>query len=167
MDSQSALSGFLDATGTVGYILTIIAIINLIIIVYKLYEYVYASVIPNPYFKGKWKSFFAGAKTKEQIAELGEEYMESLEHGFIIFSLSITIAPLLGLLGTVIGMIDAFQVMASLGDNANVASLAGGIWKALITTAAGLSIAIFVLIFLTLFRMLLAKHINKVNKQLK
>ncbi|MCE8471205.1 MotA/TolQ/ExbB proton channel family protein, partial [Rhodovulum sulfidophilum] len=52
------------------------------------------------------------------------------------------IAPLLGLLGTVLGMIDAFQALQSAGAAADPADLAGGIWEALLTTAAGMAVAI-------------------------
>lgn len=51
-------------------------------------------------------------------------------------------APLLGLLGTVMGMIRAFMRIETLGGQVNVSALAGGIWEALLTTAFGLSVAI-------------------------
>lgn len=51
-------------------------------------------------------------------------------------------APMLGLLGTVIGMIDAFGVLAATQGAADPALLAGGIWTALMTTAIGLAIAL-------------------------
>ncbi len=51
-------------------------------------------------------------------------------------------APLLGLLGTVIGMISSFQSLEAAGGAANAAVLAGGIWTALLTTAMGLVVAI-------------------------
>jgi biopolymer transport protein ExbB len=51
-------------------------------------------------------------------------------------------APLLGLLGTVIGMIDAFNTLETSGSAVNPAQLAGGIWTALLATALGLIIAI-------------------------
>lgn len=51
-------------------------------------------------------------------------------------------APLIGLLGTVIGMIEAFQVLESSGGDVDPAGLAGGIWVALLTTAVGLIVAI-------------------------
>ena len=50
-------------------------------------------------------------------------------------------APLLGFLGTVVGMIQAFMKIEQLGGNVNASVLAGGIWQALLTTAAGLSVA--------------------------
>ena len=52
------------------------------------------------------------------------------------------IAPLLGLLGTVLGMIKAFMVIQEMGGKVNAAVLAGGIWEALLTTAIGLAVAL-------------------------
>jgi len=49
---------------------------------------------------------------------------------------------LLGLLGTVIGMIKAFMVIQEMGGKVNAAVLAGGIWEAMLTTALGLSVAL-------------------------
>ena len=52
------------------------------------------------------------------------------------------IAPLLGLLGTIIGMIKAFMVIQQMGGKVNAAVLAGGIWEAMLTTALGLVVAL-------------------------
>jgi biopolymer transport protein ExbB len=52
------------------------------------------------------------------------------------------IAPLLGLLGTVMGMIKAFMVIQEMGGKVNAAVLAGGIWEAMLTTALGLAVAL-------------------------
>jgi len=52
------------------------------------------------------------------------------------------IAPLLGLLGTVVGMIKAFMVIQQMGGKVNAAVLAGGIWEAMLTTAIGLAVAL-------------------------
>ncbi len=52
------------------------------------------------------------------------------------------ITPILGLLGTVIGMIKAFMVIQQMGGKVNAAVLAGGIWEAMLTTALGLSVAL-------------------------
>ena len=54
----------------------------------------------------------------------------------------VQIAPLLGLFGTVLGMIEAFQTLQGAGSEADPAVLAGGIWVALLTTAVGLAVAI-------------------------
>ncbi len=53
-----------------------------------------------------------------------------------------TVSTMLGLLGTVTGMIRAFMQIEKLGGQVNAGVLAGGIWEALLTTAAGLSVAI-------------------------
>ena len=52
------------------------------------------------------------------------------------------IAPLLGLLGTVVGMIKAFMIIQQMGGKVNAAVLAGGIWEAMLTTALGLAVAL-------------------------
>ncbi|MCD4742538.1 MAG: MotA/TolQ/ExbB proton channel family protein [Desulfobacteraceae bacterium] len=52
------------------------------------------------------------------------------------------IAPLLGLLGTIMGMIKAFMVIQQMGGKVNAAVLAGGIWEAMLTTALGLAVAL-------------------------
>lgn len=53
-----------------------------------------------------------------------------------------TLAPLLGLFGTVLGMIEAFKAMEAAGSQVDPAVLSGGIWQALLTTAVGLAVAI-------------------------
>ena len=63
----------------------------------------------------------------------------------------VQIAPLLGLFGTVLGMIEAFQTLQNAGSEADPAVLAGGIWVALLTTAVGLAVAIPVAFILTWF----------------
>ncbi|WP_417689610.1 MotA/TolQ/ExbB proton channel family protein [Roseibium sp.] len=61
------------------------------------------------------------------------------------------VAPLLGLFGTVLGMIEAFQELQSAGNSVDPSMLAGGIWVALLTTAAGLAVAMPVSLLLTFF----------------
>lgn len=56
------------------------------------------------------------------------------------------IAPLLGLLGTVLGMIKAFMAIQELGGKVDASILAGGIWEAMLTTALGLSVALPVMV---------------------
>ena len=78
---------------------------------------------------------------KESINEAASKVVHEMERFLNTLGSIAAIAPLLGLLGTVIGMIDVFTVLMLEGSG-NVAVLAGGISKALITTAAGLSVAI-------------------------
>ncbi len=83
---------------------------------------------------------------KEAIEETGRHVVHELERYLNTLGTIAAISPLLGLLGTVVGMIKVFDVITSQGvGNAEV--LAGGISEALITTAAGLAVAIPSLIF--------------------
>ena len=59
-----------------------------------------------------------------------------------VLELIAMISPLLGLLGTVMGMIQSFQALEMAQGSANASVLAGGIWQALLTTAVGLLVAI-------------------------
>ncbi|BCS89930.1 MotA/TolQ/ExbB proton channel family protein [Pseudodesulfovibrio sediminis] len=81
-------------------------------------------------------------KAEDEIASVGTLLVRQLERGLGTLSLISAICPLLGLTGTVIGMIQTFQVIASSGSAVNPGMLASGIWEALITTAAGLLVAI-------------------------
>lgn len=78
---------------------------------------------------------------KESIEETGRHVVHEMERYLNSLGTIASITPLLGLLGTVIGMIKVFSVITSVGVG-NPAVLAGGISEALITTAAGLSVAI-------------------------
>ncbi|MEM6839524.1 MAG: MotA/TolQ/ExbB proton channel family protein [Cyanobacteria bacterium P01_C01_bin.120] len=69
-----------------------------------------------------------------------------------IFATIISVSPLLGLLGTILGLITSFDALR-LGDiAANASTVTGGISEALVSTAAGLTVAIFTLLFANLFR---------------
>ncbi len=83
---------------------------------------------------------------KEAMEEAAGQVSHSLERYLTSLGIIASVSPLLGLLGTVVGMIKVFTALMLEGaGNANV--LAGGISQALITTAAGLSLAIPALIF--------------------
>lgn len=83
---------------------------------------------------------------KEAVEEEGRQVVHELERYLNTLGTIAAIAPLLGLLGTVVGMIKVFAAITTAGVG-NPAVLAGGISEALITTAAGLSVAIPALIF--------------------
>lgn len=84
--------------------------------------------------------------TKERIEEAASQEIHEMERFLNTLGTIAAIAPLIGLLGTVVGMIDVFTVIMLEGSG-NASLLAGGISKALITTAAGLTVAIPALFF--------------------
>jgi biopolymer transport protein ExbB len=78
----------------------------------------------------------------ETISNVGQLEVARLEKGIGTISTMSTIAPMLGFLGTVAGMIVAFHDMANSGNNLEITDLASGIYTALITTASGLIVGI-------------------------
>ncbi|MFP6715469.1 MAG: MotA/TolQ/ExbB proton channel family protein [Alphaproteobacteria bacterium] len=77
-----------------------------------------------------------------EISRVGSAEIRNLENYLRGLEVIANLSPLLGLLGTVLGMIKAFARLESAGTKVDPAILAGGIWEALLTTAFGLSVAI-------------------------
>jgi len=82
------------------------------------------------------------AKWEKAISRVGTKELLKLEKNLRSLGIIAHISPLLGLLGTVTGMIKAFMKIQELGGKVDASVLAGGIWEALLTTAAGLFVAI-------------------------
>lgn len=90
-----------------------------------------------------------GIKDLDSVASrCGSEELLKMERGFRTLSILGHTAPLLGLLGTIIGMIKAFMVIEVAGGRVDSQALAGGIWEAMLTTGVGLVVAIPVLLLL-------------------
>jgi biopolymer transport protein ExbB len=83
-----------------------------------------------------------GPVLESELSRRGNEEMAAMGTWIRVLELIAMISPLLGLLGTVLGMIQSFRSLAAAEGAANASVLAGGIWEALITTAAGLAVAI-------------------------
>lgn len=82
------------------------------------------------------------AKVREEVLRFGSDVLFQLRRGLRPLEVIGSLAPLLGLLGTVLGMIKAFQQLEAAGNRVDPAILSGGIWEALLTTAVGLCVAI-------------------------
>ena len=79
---------------------------------------------------------------REEVTRIAKNHIERLRGWLRALELIANLSPLLGLLGTVLGMIEAFQKLESAGNQVDPALLSGGIWQALLTTAVGLIVAI-------------------------
>lgn len=79
---------------------------------------------------------------REALEEAGLVEVPRLEEKINLLATIAQIAPLLGLLGTVLGLMDMFSVLQDQGNFAHLGMLSSGIWKSLISTAAGLAVAI-------------------------
>lgn len=83
-----------------------------------------------------------GRALDEELNREASLYFGQLRSHLHTIELIAALAPLLGLLGTVLGMIEAFQAMEAAGRQVDPSVLSGGIWKALLTTAVGLVVAV-------------------------
>jgi biopolymer transport protein ExbB len=81
-------------------------------------------------------------KVREEVVRYGNVALQSLRRGFRSLEVIGSLAPLLGLFGTVLGMIKAFQALELAGTQVDPSVLSRGIWEALLTTAVGLAVAI-------------------------
>lgn len=81
-------------------------------------------------------------RLKEAVAGYCNDALAHLRGWFRPLEVIAALSPLLGLFGTVLGMIEAFQQLEKAGNQVNPAILSGGIWEALLTTAVGLAVAI-------------------------
>jgi biopolymer transport protein ExbB len=97
-------------------------------------------------------SEFGFAEYKAAVEEAGEDQTGRLYRKTEVLGVIGAIAPMLGLTGTVLGMIEAFNKIASTGGAARPDELAGGIGKALVTTLMGLIVAIPTMIAFSFFR---------------
>ena len=79
---------------------------------------------------------------REEVARVAAGKLAEARAGLRGLELVATIAPLIGLLGTVLGMVSAFQALEAAGSRADPSALAGGIWEALLTPAVGMAVAI-------------------------
>ena len=103
--------------------------------------------IGNVLATGIEKSHYSGccknlSEIEKAISHAGQQEIRELDRYMPTLATIANIAPLLGLFGTVTGMIKAFMVIQQLGGKVNASVLAGGIWEALLTTAFGLAVAL-------------------------
>jgi len=114
------------------------------------------SALDNPHLKG--------AELRELITDVGRQVVRKYESYLEILSTIASISPLLGLLGTVTGMIKIFAVIKNLGVG-QAEALSGGIAEALLTTATGLTIAIPTLVMYNYFMKIVDRITGETEKQ--
>ena len=119
-------------------------------------------VYDNPISRIMIKGLLSG-KIGAMDAQASKELVK-LESGMGVISSVGAIAPMLGFFGTVLGMIKAFMQIEVLGGGVNPSRLAGGIWEALVTTAAGLAVGILFLIVYNSFADRVNGFVNTMNR---
>jgi len=120
--------------------------------------------LPNLVRVGLDNSDLDRIEIKELIEDQGRQEVRHLEKGLGILETIAVVSPLLGLLGTVLGMIQVFNVIKEQGIG-QAAALSGGISEALITTVTGLFVGIPVLIFYNYFTKKAENFVLDIEKQ--
>lgn len=170
MSPLTALREILALGGPVVAILIVMSILTLAVTIYKLWQFAACGVGRHRVLSEALTAWNAGDRTTARarladstsyLAPIVGAAMESpdipgiddrldaeaglalagLERGFRLLDTVAQLAPLLGLFGTVLGMIGAFQSLQSAGSAVDPSLLAGAIWVALVTTAVGLAVA--------------------------
>ncbi len=107
----------------------------------------------------------AGIKDLQGVGQrIRSEEIQRMEFGLRTLGILGNTAPLLGLLGTITGMIKAFMVIEQAGGKVDAQALAGGIWEAMITTGVGLAVAIPLLILLHFLEGAVERRAQNMNR---
>ena len=187
---MNEFGNYIDKGGLIFIILLIMSAVGLTIIIYKFFElYLFGKNglkkfdqslrncstisefnqnledLPKGNFLGEILEILLKKKTNnlnnDQIQILLEKETEKMQRFMPTLEVIAQVSPLIGLLGTVIGMIDSFNELELGGSLVDPSILAGGIWTALLTTAMGLIVAIPALVSHYFFdRKILQKHKN-------
>lgn len=181
------IQGLLDLGGPVVLILLVLSVVALAVTFYKLWQFSAARVGARRQLRDALDAWDKGDAARARAAlgtsrsHLAPLFAAALDHGtdpalrqrleaeavmsfgrlergFRILDNIAQLAPLLGLFGTVLGMIDAFRALQAAGDAVDPTILAGGIWVALLTTAAGLAVAMPTSLVLTWFESRMARE---------
>ncbi len=166
-----------DLGGPVVLLLCALSVIVLSVVIYKLWQFTAAGVgrhkalrlaveawdcgdrtsarahldRSSSYLRPVVDMAIAGQTDAERLEAEAEVRFARLEMGFRLLDSVAQLAPLLGLFGTVLGMISAFQALQDAGSQVDPSILAGGIWVALLTTAVGLAVAMPTALILSWF----------------
>ena len=180
MSILDTLRGILDLGGPVISVLLVMSVLAFGVILYKIWQFSASGVGRHSALSEALAAWDSGdhamamaslSKSTSYLAPLLDLAMKApdvpglddrldaeagvalagLERGFRFLDTVAQLAPLLGLFGTVLGMIEAFQSLQAAGSSVDPSLLAGGIWVALLTTAAGLAVAMPTSMFLAWF----------------
>jgi len=144
MNEHYSLMQYVDKGGLIGYILLVLCTIGLTFVFWKFIHIIFARVNRKAYCDEvlneteEIKDWALAMKVAKTIID---EKMVSLESGLSTIRIIAAISPLLGLLGTVVGILDSFETISKTGLG-DPSSFASGISLALVTTVMGLVIAI-------------------------
>lgn len=100
---------------------------------------------------------------KESIENVGNLEVAELEKGLPLLATISSVGPMIGFLGTVLGMITAFYDMANAGGNFSISMLSNGIYTAMVTTVAGLIVGVVAMLGYNILSAQIGKIVNKMQ----
>lgn len=103
------------------------------------------------------------ADVREAIENVGKLEVANLEKGLPMLATISSVGPMVGFLGTVLGMITAFYDMANAGGNFSIAMLSNGIYTAMVTTVAGLIVGVIAMLGYNILTAQIGKVVNKLE----
>lgn len=160
---------FIDIGGPVVVLLLLLSVIAVAMALFKLWQFrsmrlgtahgVADIVVLAKRLKRQYGDHdTARSDLEDMLAVTANAQIKDLQSGFRVLDTIAQLAPLIGLFGTVLGMITAFQALQQSGNSVDPSILAGGIWVALLTTAVGLAVAMPTSIALTYFESRVERH---------
>ena len=164
---------FYDSCGKIGWLLLVAFIWALILICERIFYFLETSSGLKKSFIKRFDLKVLGEKWESEKLMKSELQKEisiiyfDMNRGLWLINFIASVSPSLGLLGTVTGLIKAFQGLSLADSQMNIQSLAGGIWEALLTTALGMIISIPALFFYRYFRRIIEKRMTKLNLMLE
>lgn len=152
VEAVTAALDFINAGGPVLYLLAALSVMTLALIFAKTLQFSSARLGERSKqgalmrVRGATEAALDALKEEKQIEKAGfqaaRRELRPLEAGLGFLGMIAMLSPLIGLLGTVVGMIEAFRALSEAGGAVDPGLLSAGIWVALLTTAAGLIVAI-------------------------
>ncbi len=110
-----------------------------------------AKVLHTAFTCSQPESAMSSGQAREETLRVAYAQLESLRSYLRILEVVASLSPLLGLLGTVLGMIEVFRELEMAGSRIDPSLLSGGIWEALLTTSVGLAVAIPAILVVSYF----------------
>ncbi len=166
MHEYYAVTDFLDKGGVTLYIIFFVAIFLWVLIVERfLYIYIFSKK-DQGLLANTWDKYKTHPQADKIRMSLKAEYEEKLFFRFSIIKVLVAIAPLLGLFGTVYGMIEIFDVIAHNGTG-DARAMASGISMATLPTMSGMAVAITGLFFQHKIKEKVDKETISFNERLK
>lgn len=160
---------FINLGGPINWVLTALLLLCLVLIIERLIYF-------TETFHNAKKCYLTRFQKKiEETSNLSKDVQKSelekettlmyydMNRGLWLLNFISAVAPSLGLLGTVTGLIGAFQGMSNAGAQVNIQDLSGGIWEAMLTTAFGMVISIPSLFFYRTFKRIIEKRVMKIG----